>query len=429
LFARAGRGEGQRNEWEFEVGNIFIKLLITIQGHFQSFGDEVFSHHLTYEHFWKRYLGVFDSVLVVARVRKVDKVPDGWGKATGVGVEFCRVADYQGPWEYLRVRGRVDSAIKDAIRRADAYLLRVPGMIGTLVWKQLPKGTPFGVEVVIDPWAALAPTGIKDIWKWPFRLEWTWNLKRQCKQACVASYVTKNALQKRYPPNPSAYTTYFSSVKLDKRLIKCDLTERLESLKTLPERLSGNGKPVRLGFVGSFSQRYKLPDVHIKAAAECIYRGANIVFEMVGDGNRLDDMKILAKKLGIGRRVYFRGRLPGSQAVMKAIDGFDLMLNATKAEGLPRVVIEAMARGCPCIASRVVGTPEIVPECFLVKPGNIEDLAETVLERLSEPETLANVVKENVRLALYYCDEMLQPRREQLYRELWNCTKKAMNLC
>jgi glycosyltransferase involved in cell wall biosynthesis len=389
----------------------------------------LFPHAVAAYDFWKRYLSIFDSVLVVARVQEVKEKLNDWKPASGPGVEFVPLPNYQGPFEYARVRREIKHKIKEAIHRADAYILRVPGNIGTLVRKNLPPDKPYGVEVVIDPWVALAPTGIKDIWKWPFRLEWTWNLKRQCKQACVASYVTRNALQKRYPCTPSAYTTYYSSVKLDKRLIKCDLTERLESLKTLPERLSGNGKPVRLGFVGSFSQNYKLPAVHIKAAAECISRGANIVLEMVGDGNLLDDTKILARKLGIGDRVYFRGRLPGSQAVMKAIDGFDLMLNATKAEGLPRVVIEAMARGCPCVASRVVGTPEIVPECFLVEPGNVEDLAETILGRLSEPETLANVVKENVRLALCYCDETLQPRREQLYRELWDCTKKAMNLC
>ncbi len=51
---------------------------------------------------------------------------------------------------------------KRAVSKTDAFILRVPGTMGTVIWKQLMKKLPYGVEVVGDPWDVLAPGSVKN---------------------------------------------------------------------------------------------------------------------------------------------------------------------------------------------------------------------------------------------------------------------------
>ena len=102
-----------------------MKLVIAISGHFQSIGNDVFSHHLTYERFWKRYLQVFDSILVVSRVKPVEKIPCGWEKATNAHVEFCALPDYHGPYQFLAQRNRIRKILQNALEPCSSFIFRV----------------------------------------------------------------------------------------------------------------------------------------------------------------------------------------------------------------------------------------------------------------------------------------------------------------
>lgn len=403
-----------------------MRLLITIQAHFPSLGDKVFSPHLTYERFWKRYLQVFDSVIAVSRVKPVNKVPYGWGEATGPGLEFCAIPNYHGPYQFLRKWPRIQRIIREVLRDDDACILRVPGNISTQVWKLLKPGRPYGLEVIGDPWDMFGPGSIRTLGRPFFRWQWTRNLKKQCRQAAAASYVTEHTLQQRYPPKKDAFKIHYSSIDLDSTNICSDTSRRLEDISTIPDRMAGNGSAVRLGFVGSFSQAHKLPHVHIKALAQCVARGANVTLEMIGDGALLEDMKALARRLGVAERVKFRGRLPGGKPIFDAMDTFDLFLNVTATEGLPRVIIEAMSRGCPCISGSVGGAQELLEQSYLVPPGQVNALSETILRVLSDPQSMAEAVELNVHIARNYCKDTLQPRRRVFYQKLRERTEKYL---
>lgn len=403
-----------------------MRVVVALDAPFRLANGEAHSPVQTYERFWRRYLDVFDSVLIIARAMKPDRLPDSCQVATGPGVKLADFPYYLGPYQFLRQRGRIRRAICEALRPDDACLLRVPGTIGTEVWKQLDSGRPFGVEVVVDPWDTFAPGGVKSLARPLFRRIFTRNLKEQCRRATAASYVTEFALQERYPPGEEAYTTHYSSVALDAASICSDVSDRLAAIAAIPARLAGDGPPVRLGFIGSFSQAHKLQHVHIQALARCVSQGANVMLEMISDGQRLEAMKALAKRLGLVDRVVFRGRLPGGKPIFDAMDTFDLFLNATAAEGLPRVVIEAMGRGCPCVASDVNGHPELLDPPHLMPPGDPEALAETILRVLRDPKGMAEAVERNIRVAKTYTDEVLGPRRRRFYQELRRRTEAEL---
>ncbi len=402
-----------------------MRILVTLSAHFTASGGEVFSSKLDYDGFWTRYLRVFEEVAVAARVRRVAVPPEGMARATGPGVRFIELPDYRGPWGYLNVRRRLLRALKAAIMPGQAVVLRVPDAIGTLTWRLLrPLAAPYGVEVVGDPWDSLAPGTVTGPLRPFIRRRARRDLRAQCAGAATAAYVTAEALQRRYRPAPGAYTTNYSSVDLPDDMVLHDAAPRLARTATIPRRLAGDGEPVRLGFIGSFSAAYKAPDVHIRAAAACIGAGANVVLEMAGDGAALGEMKALARELGVADRVIFRGRLPGGRPVFEFLDGVDLFLNASRQEGLPRALIEASARGCPAIGSDVAGIPEILDAPYLVPPGDAEALAERIRAVAADADALRRGALNAVKKAKAYRRSVLNERRTAHYRELARRTEQ-----
>jgi hypothetical protein len=63
----------------------------------------------------------------------------------------------------LMVR-RLMQELMESLRHADAFVLRVPGTIGQLAWKNLRQnGKPYGLEVVADPWDILSPGSARSV--------------------------------------------------------------------------------------------------------------------------------------------------------------------------------------------------------------------------------------------------------------------------
>lgn len=404
-----------------------MRVVVALEDRFLQVGENFYSHNLGYKSFWKRYTKVFDSLAIICRVTVGESIPKGWEIVNREGVEVAALPEYRGPYQYLKQRHNIHRIIHETLHVDDTIILRVSGNISNKVWQQLPAGYPFGVEVVADPWNSLARGNVRTVGRPYFRWQFTRILKKQCQQASAASYVTEHALQQRYPANKNAYTTHYSSIDLNPANLCVDTSCRVDAVSTIQQRLYSNGPAVRLGFIGSFSQIHKLPHVHIKAIAQCIAKGANLEFEMIGDGKYLNNMKMLAKRLGVEGRVTFRGALPAGKHIFDAIDTFDLFLNATAAEGLSRVIVEAMSRGCPCIASDIGGNPELLPSNYLVIAGDARALSEKILSVLGDQKSLAEASERNVCVARKYCKDVLEPRRQQFYAELRRRTEKYLS--
>jgi glycosyltransferase involved in cell wall biosynthesis len=92
-----------------------------------------------------------------------------------------------------------------------------------------------------------------------------------------------------------------------------------------------------------------------------------------------------AKQLGVSDRVVFAGRRPDADTTLGA---FDVVALPSWTEGLPLVVLEAMARRRPVVATPVGGTPEVVADGetgFLVPPRDPQTLARALRRLLADP--------------------------------------------
>jgi glycosyltransferase involved in cell wall biosynthesis len=108
---------------------------------------------------------------------------------------------------------------------------------------------------------------------------------------------------------------------------------------------------------------------------------------IIGDGHDRGALEARAKDVGCGDRVLFTGFLPDPAPWYEAMDVFAL---SSLREGLPNVLLEAMAYEVPVVATRVGGVPRLVlPEQtgLLIEPGSTNALADA-LRRLLQDASL-----------------------------------------
>ncbi|MBU6435580.1 MAG: glycosyltransferase, partial [Nitrospirae bacterium] len=105
----------------------------------------------------------------------------------------------------------------------------------------------------------------------------------------------------------------------------------------------------------------------------------------VGEGELHDALQRLAIDLGVERACRFVGVREDIADILAAADLFVL---PSLSEGFPFVLLEALAMGCPVVASRVNGVPELIEDHktgLLVPPRDPQALARAILDMLSDP--------------------------------------------
>ena len=369
--------------------------------------------------YWSRYLEIFSEVVILARVNDSPRQQDEEQRADGPGVSFKSLPDYTGPWQYLRARRQARKIAREAIEECDACLLRVPGIVSHMVWREIVGAKkPYALEIMGDPWEALSPGTWPHISRPIFRQIATQQLKRICSGAMAANYVTSETLQKRYPPSKNAYAVGISDVSLENPSLPAKvIQDRYRRVQESPWKDPNDGTPIRIGFIGSFASMYKGPDTILHAVALC-KKNLNLRLEMVGAGRYLPEMKVLAAKLGIADRVEFRGELSSGPSIFEFLDSIDLFVMPSRAEGLPRALVEAMSRGCPCIASAVGGIPELLEASDLVLPDSPEELAQLILQVAADSNRLLAMSARNLAKAAQFSPQKLNESRRAFLEEI-----------
>jgi glycosyltransferase involved in cell wall biosynthesis len=106
-----------------------------------------------------------------------------------------------------------------------------------------------------------------------------------------------------------------------------------------------------------------------------------------GGGPEEGEMRQLVTSLDLSGVVTFRERSPYSD-VPGDLRGADIFISAATSDGTPVSVLEAMATGLPCIATRVGGVPEWIVDGengLLVPPGDPEALSRAILTLAADP--------------------------------------------
>ncbi|MBL8798382.1 MAG: glycosyltransferase family 4 protein [Planctomycetia bacterium] len=161
--------------------------------------------------------------------------------------------------------------------------------------------------------------------------------------------------------------------------------------------LSGGPQPVvdtpRLVCVGRLSEQ-KGQLFILDALAVLASEGVNFEMVLAGDGPMRGEVEKLIAKHGLEKRVRITGWLSGAQ-VKQEILAARAMVLPSFAEGLPVVLMEALALGRPALTTYVAGIPELVRDGingWLIPAGSVQRLAEAIRSALqTSPEQLAEM--------------------------------------
>ncbi|HEX9109629.1 MAG TPA: glycosyltransferase [Longimicrobiales bacterium] len=132
----------------------------------------------------------------------------------------------------------------------------------------------------------------------------------------------------------------------------------------------------------------------IEAVARLAGEGLDLELLLVGDGPMRPEIEAAIARFGVEGRVRLAG-LMGADQVREAIVGSRALVLPSFAEGLPVVVMEALALGRPVVTTAIAGIPELVQSGvtgWLVPAGAVDALASAMREALdSPPERLAEM--------------------------------------
>ncbi len=148
------------------------------------------------------------------------------------------------------------------------------------------------------------------------------------------------------------------------------------------------GIPEKIPLVGIIARlnAQKGHEYFIRAASGVIPRNPQIRFLIVGDGPLRGSLEKLVAELKIGSSVLFAGYRTD---VAQIISELDIVALSSLSEGLPVVILEAMALGKPIVSFSVGGVPEIVENGktgLLVGKKDIKALTEAILELSADRE-------------------------------------------
>ena len=380
--------------------------------------------------FWERYLEVFDTVRIVARAARVQQVSEGWLPVNGRNILFQGVPDFCGPWQCLKRYPALRAAIRSATPAHGAVILRVGSLIANIMESHLhPRNYPYALEVVGDPYEVFAPGVVDHPLRPFFRWHFSRHLRRQCLRAIGVAYVTKRVLQERYPAQRISTSVSDVDLPLDALLGDVHLTH-YSNVELDPAgiaecfRKPKRHGPHQLVTVGSLAQLYKGTDVLIEAVARCVRAGVDLTAVIVGDGKYRPDLMAQAERIGMASRIRFPGQVTAGEPVRHILDAADLFVLPSRTEGLPRALIEAMARALPCIGSDVGGIPELLDASELVPVGDPAALAAKIQEVLRDPLRMETMSRRNLIGAQEYLDSVLAKRRQHFYKYVRDFTQR-----
>jgi glycosyltransferase involved in cell wall biosynthesis len=142
----------------------------------------------------------------------------------------------------------------------------------------------------------------------------------------------------------------------------------------------------RIGVVGRLSPE-KGVDVFLHSCAQVHRQGLPFSAVIAGDGPSRDTLLSLRDALGLSDRVAFIGEV---RAMAELYGALDLLVIPSRSEGLPNVLLEALAADRPVVATAVGAIPEVLADPAagqVVQPGSASLLAEAMARALTAGDT------------------------------------------
>jgi glycosyltransferase involved in cell wall biosynthesis len=151
------------------------------------------------------------------------------------------------------------------------------------------------------------------------------------------------------------------------------------------------------------------PQKALGTALQAVAGIPDVTLAVAGDGPDRAALEARARELGVDGRVSFLGSVPREQ-VLRLFRAADASVLPSAWENFPHTVVEALAVGCPVIATEVGGVPEVVRDGengLLVEPGDPAAMADAIVRYFSDDELRARLSGAAARSVEGYSEQVV----------------------
>lgn len=383
-------------------------LLLACDDYVYFNGDNYYAANKERWDFYHRYLRVFNRVKLVCRCIMTDIIRAEFVELPKDTITVVHIEEFHGPLEYAKSYFRIGQQLKDVVDDVDASIIRLPSTIAERVGGIVKGcGIPYSTEVVYNVNESYKAT------KNPFYRLLEFIIDKRVKNLCYGaqgvSCVTEFELQKHYFSKiPGAFKSYYSSLSIDKSFYSG--SRRFPNKQTLMIAHVANEVTLE-----SRKGHKMIIDMLTQLNKEDVV--VNVSFAGKDYNGGVKGIQEYAKSKGVEKQVFFPGYL-SRQALRAFLEESDLFVFPTRAEGLPRVLIEAMALGLPCVASDISGNKELLDDSYLFNITDLGEMTNKVKTIISDREAYEMASLTNFNKSLEYEGSILEKRRDSFYIEL-----------
>jgi glycosyltransferase involved in cell wall biosynthesis len=387
-----------------------MKITIVTDHRFFDNGDEIFDDYVFDYNFFKTYLDVFEEVDVVCRVHQIDNLNESWVKSSGPRLNFIALPNVHGIKWFVNVNRYIKGELS-SIFNTDSFCFRLPSMAAWEIFRQnKSKNLPYIFESIGDPQDAMVSSDDSLAKRLPSMIfgHILKNRKRKIVyQAESGSYVSRSHLQNKYPIKKNKSTESISSIRLENRYI-------LNQSKIFDFK-----KSIRIIHIGSFIPLKNQKDL-IKSFKIFSEKYPLAKLDFVGDGPTRNPCEQLVQNLDLSSCVTFHGQVTGFNNIVELLDTAQFFVLPSFNEGMPRALIEAMARGLICLGSNRGGIAELLDNEYLFSVGDHKQLADKLnwIIKVYSNGQLEEISLRNVDKAKEFENDTLQNKRYKLLQSL-----------
>ena len=343
---------------------------------------------------YKRYADAFGKLTICSRFVEVRELTGGMLKVDFIDsiIRIESLADV--------LIGKYDSVIKKQVYISDLVICRFPSMIAYRVAKfAYRKRIPYIAELMCDGWDSYWNHGLSGKIIAPYM---HYCMKKRTYLANYSLYVTEKYLQDRYPCKCLSVNASNVALKETDSIV---LKNRINKIAKMDRRRI---KILTTADVDVVSKGHRFV---IEAIKKLKLLGYSIEYYLAGAGNR-ELLTDVANQYDVIDNIHFLGRLKPEE-VINYLDYIDIYIHPSLQEGLPRAVIEAMSRACPCLGARTAGIPELLDEECIFKRKSSDAIVAAMTKMLNSD--MSQYARNNFEKSKDYYSDVLDQRRNAFF--------------
>ncbi len=354
---------------------------------------------------WERYLLEDCNLYVFGRkLQEKSNILSSYS-----GVQFVLSNYYSNFTSFIKNYFKIVKELDRFLSDKDKVIIRLPSVLGLLACNIVKKRKiPYMLEVVGCAYDSFNSYGniVGKILANPY----DFIMKKRVQEASHVLYVTQEYLQALYPNNKGI--TVACTNAMVSPVEESVLQTRIERIKSRKA-----GDPFVIGQIGNLSVSYKGYSVAIEALAHLKKQNIKVEFRVGGNGSP-DAILKQAKQLNVEDCIKILGPIPHEE-IHLFYDAIDCYIHPSLLEGLPRVCVEAISRGCPCATSKAGGTPELINKLHLHNIGDSLKLAEDIRLLSSNRKMLTDAAVENFQKAKLYYSTITSTKRKDFIENFY----------